>query len=298
MRTLLACIAVLSMACDKPAPLPDAGTAAPSSSTKLAVPAKSTPKPVDVPVPEDLSKPPADAQKTASGLVTKVLKKGDGKTNPGPESKVKADYSGWTADGKMFASTVKRGKPVDWTVNELEKGWAEGVQLMVAGEKRRLWIPAELAYGKSPRMIGAPAGDLVLDIELISISGKSKPLPAPDDVAAPPKDAIKTASGLRYKVLEAGKKGDRSPGPSDRVQVHYTGWKKDGEMFDSSVAKGRPSSFSVGGVIKGWTEGLQLMKEGDKVRFWIPSNLAYGDSPGGGKPAGDLVFDVELIAIK
>jgi peptidylprolyl isomerase len=68
-------------------------------------------------------------------------------------------------------------------------------------------------------------------------------------------------------------------------------------MFDSSVKRGQPARFPVGGVIKGWTEGLQLMTVGEKARFWIPAELAYGESPGGGRPAGMLVFDVELLGI-
>src|SRR5467141_1947688 len=83
-------------------------------------------------------------------------------------------------------------------------------------------------------------------------------LPAPDDVAAPPADAKKTASGLALKVLTPGK-GKDHPGPEDKVSVHYTGWTTDGKMFDSSVTRGEPASFRVSGVIKGWTEGLQLM---------------------------------------
>ena len=86
---------------------------------------------------------------------------------------------------------------------------------------------------------------------------------------------------------------------SDRVTVHYTGWTTDGKMFDSSVVRGNPSPFSLDAVIAGWTEGLQLMKEGDTFRFWIPGKLAYGDKPRRpGAPAGTLVFDVELVAIQ
>jgi FKBP-type peptidyl-prolyl cis-trans isomerase len=80
--------------------------------------------------------------------------------------------------------------------------------------------------------------------------------------------------------------------------VHYTGWTTDGKMFDSSVVRGSPASFSLSQVIAGWTEGVQLMKVGDKFRFWIPGKLAYGDHPRPGAPAGMLVFDVELIAIQ
>src|SRR5690606_11800581 len=97
-------------------------------------------------------------------------------------------------------------------------------------------------------------------------------IPAPADVAAPPADAEKTESGLASKVLAAGK-GNVKPGESDTVKVHYTGWTTDGKMFDSSVKRGEPAEFPLNRVIPGWTEGLQLMVEGEKRRFWIPKEL-------------------------
>lgn len=118
-------------------------------------------------------------------------------------------------------------------------------------------------------------------------------IPPPPDVAAPPTDSLKTTSGLSIKVLEKGA-GTRHPGPSDRVTVHYTGWQTDGTMFDSSVARGSPATFGVTEVIAGWTEALQRMVEGEKVRVWIPEELAYQ----GGEPSGMLVFDIELIRIE
>ncbi|MCB9597747.1 MAG: FKBP-type peptidyl-prolyl cis-trans isomerase [Sandaracinaceae bacterium] len=84
------------------------------------------------------------------------------------------------------------------------------------------------------------------------------------------------------------------PGPADRVTVHYTGWTTDGEMFDSSIPRGAPATFPLNRVIAGWTEGLQLMVEGERRRLWIPPALAYEGRSG---PQGVLVFDVELIAI-
>jgi len=85
------------------------------------------------------------------------------------------------------------------------------------------------------------------------------------------------------------------PKASNTVKVHYSGWTTNGQMFDSSVVRGEPIEFPLGGVIAGWTEGLQLMVVGEKRRFWIPANLAYGENPGGGRPGGMLVFDVELL---
>ena len=125
---------------------------------------------------------------------------------------------------------------------------------------------------------------------------QAKPVPAPPDVAAPPKDAQKTSSGLASKVLVPGT-GKEHPKSTSQVTVHYTGWTTDGKMFDTSVGS-QPATFPLDRVIKGWTEGLQLMVVGEKRRFWIPGNLAYDNSPRPDAPKGMLVFDVELLAIK
>jgi FKBP-type peptidyl-prolyl cis-trans isomerase len=119
---------------------------------------------------------------------------------------------------------------------------------------------------------------------------------APKDVAAAPEDAVKTESGLASKLLQNGT-GATKPKATDLVTVHYSGWTTDGKLFDSSVKRGQPTSFPLNGVIAGWTEGLQLMVEGEQRRFWIPGKLAYGENPPAGYPAGLLVFDVELIKI-
>ena len=119
----------------------------------------------------------------------------------------------------------------------------------------------------------------------------------PKDVAAAPADAEKTDSGLKSKVLKKGT-GTKHPKATDTVKVHYSGWTTDGKMFDSSVKRGSPASFPLNRVIKGWTEGVQLMVAGEKRRFWIPAELAYGNSGAGGRPSGLLVFDVELLEIQ
>jgi peptidylprolyl isomerase len=123
-----------------------------------------------------------------------------------------------------------------------------------------------------------------------------KAIPAPADVATPPADAKKTASGLATKVLTPGK-GKDHPKDNDKVKVHYTGWTSDGKMFDSSVARGEPTSFGVSEVIAGWTEALKLMVVGEKRRLWIPAKIAYGEKARPGYPAGQLTFEVELLEI-
>jgi FKBP-type peptidyl-prolyl cis-trans isomerase FklB len=112
------------------------------------------------------------------------------------------------------------------------------------------------------------------------------------------KEGVKaTASGLQYKVLKSG--SGASPKATDTVKVHYHGTLIDGTVFDSSVDRGEPVEFPLDGVIAGWTEGVQLMKVGDKFLFTIPSKLAYGPEGRGGKigPNSTLVFEVELLEI-
>ena len=284
-------MAMLACACKKEEPKP----APPPPPPPPAV--KPPEEPKGLPAPADVAAAPADAEKTASGLASKVLQQGTGKEHPGAEDTVKVHYTGWMTDGKMFDSSVVRGTPAEFPLDHVIKGWTEGVQLMVVGEKRRFWIPAELAYGSTPRRPGGPFGTLVFDVELLGIT-KAPPAPAvPTDVAGPPKSAKKTESGIAYRVLTKGK-GKVHPTASNVVKVHYTGWTTDGKRFDSSVVRGQPAEFPLSGVIKGWTEGVQLMVEGEKTRFWIPGKLAYGDTPNPGRPYGMLVFDIELIEIK
>lgn len=106
-----------------------------------------------------------------------------------------------------------------------------------------------------------------------------------------------TESGLQYEVLTEG--NGATPAASDKVEVHYTGKLIDGTVFDSSVERGVPAMFGVTQVIPGWVEALQLMKEGDKWRLYIPSDLAYGSQGAGGiiGPNSTLIFDVELLRV-
>ncbi len=112
------------------------------------------------------------------------------------------------------------------------------------------------------------------------------------------KEGVKvTASGLQYQVLKPG--NGPAPGATDKVKVHYKGSLIDGQEFDSSYKRGEPAIFDVNQVIKGWTEGLQLMPVGSQYRFFIPANLAYGDQGAGRAigPAETLIFEVELLEI-
>lgn len=111
----------------------------------------------------------------------------------------------------------------------------------------------------------------------------------------------RTALGLAYCLLEEGPAGISVPRPTDSVRVHYSGWTPEGELFDSSRQRGQPVDFQLNGVIRGWTEGLQLMTPGDKARLWIPGHLGYGRrEPGaaaGSPPKGTLIFEIELLKV-
>ena len=291
--TLLA-VALASTACsqEKPAEAPPAEQqqAQQQGSAAAQQQPQKPAEPQQIPAPPDVAAPPADAQKTPSGLASKVLQPGTGTQHPGPEDVVTVNYTGWTTDGKMFDSSVTRGQPANFPLNRVIPGWTEGLQLMTVGEKRRFWIPEELAYKGRP----GPQGTLVFDVELLGIKEAPKPIPAPADVKAPPKDARKLPSGVAIKVLQKGT-GTEKPKATDRVEVHYTGWTTDGKMFDSSVVRGRPATFPLNAVIPGWTQALQEMTVGEKARIWIPEELAYKGRPGA--PQGMLVFDVELLNI-
>ena len=108
---------------------------------------------------------------------------------------------------------------------------------------------------------------------------------------------ITTKSGLQYQVLTEG--SGRSPKATDKVRCHYEGWLINGNVFDSSYQRGEPADFPLNGVIPGWTEGVQLMKEGAKYRFFIPYILGYGERGAGSNipPYSTLIFDVELIKV-
>lgn len=247
--------------------------------------------------PADVAAAPADATKTESGLAFKVLAKPRGTTHPGPHDKVTINFTAWTPQGELIASSVPDGEPWTLLLDDALKGLSEGLVSMGKGEKRRLWIPAELASSGRPKRRGPP-GPAVFDVELVGFVKVPDPIPVPEDVAAAPGDAKRTASGIAYKFLKRGK-GKTHPTADSTVEVHYSGWTPDGKLFDSSVRRGKPTAFPLGSVIKGWTEGVQLLVVGDKARFWIPGALAYGDKPNeAGAPTGPLVFDIELLAIK
>jgi peptidylprolyl isomerase len=169
-------------------------------------------------------------------------------------------------------------------------GVADALKMMVVGEERRLWVPADLTYKMDDPDEPPPRADVTFDVELLEIQ---KAPPTPRELKVP-RSARKTPSGLAVQVLRKGR-GTRHPGPGSRMTLHFSGWTTDGRLIESSVMAGQPATYELEGVLPGWREALQGMAVGDKVRLWIPAALAFGEKPRRGQPHGDVVYELELL---
>ena len=238
--------------------------------------------------PENVAAAPSDAKTLSKGLKVKQLVAGEGDLPTGDDM-VEFHMSAWDTTTQEFEfATSMRSKPMSGRLSDLMTVWGETLATMKPGEKTMVWADADKIVDGRGNPADAPK---TFQLELLKVTPAPK---APKSVAKPPASAKKTESGLRYQVMTPGT-GEAHPTASDRVSVHYSGWTTDGKLFDSSVQRGEPSTFGLGQVIPGWTEGLQLMVPGEKTIFWIPSELAYDGKPG--RPEGMLVFEVELLEI-
>ncbi|HPR18623.1 MAG TPA: FKBP-type peptidyl-prolyl cis-trans isomerase [Candidatus Cloacimonadota bacterium] len=236
-------------------------------------------------------------QTTTSGLQYLITKTGTG-ANATTGNIVQVHYTGTLDDGTVFDSSYDRNEPISFELGagQVIKGWDEGISLLNRGAKATLIIPPDLGYGN--RLVGPipPNSTLIFEVELIDF--KPAPIIEPYDVSG--KAAVTTESGLKFILVKAGKGIKAAPG--NTVKVHYTGYLEDGTMFDSSVKRDIPFEFELGmgKVIKGWEEGIALMKEGDQARLIIPTDLGYGSYGAGGiiPPNATLIFDVELLEVK
>ncbi len=247
---------------------------------------------------------------TGSGLQYLALQQGpDGGATPVSTDLVVFEYATTTADGVEFDSSRARGAAPQVRVSDLAMdvpGLSEGLQMMSEGDRYRFFVPPDLAYGDKVGE-GAPFGPnetLIFEVELIKVQSPERNLEAARKFLEEnaKKSGIKsTPSGLQYQVLTEGAADGKSPAATDTVEVHYQGTLLNGTEFDSSYARGQPIEFPLNRVIAGWTEGVQLMSEGDKFRFFIPPSLGYGEVGTPGGPIGPneaLIFEVELIAVK
>jgi len=229
--------------------------------------------------------PPEGSARSDSGLAWRVLVPGEGGERPGPNDQVTVLYTGWTVDGQMFDTTGAEGAPRTFAVNKVIAGFGEALQRMEPGEKRRIWIPEELAYAGKP---GRPQGMLVFDLELVSFIRAPEP---PADLAEPPEDAVKTETGLAYKVLRESE--GKRPGRQDMVLVDVNVWTPEGELRDSSTLRGEPSNFRLDLTIPAFAELLPGMAVGERWQIWSPAEMARLDEDS--VVDSPLVFVVELL---
>ena len=234
--------------------------------------------------------------KTASGLEYTITEKGNGK-KPQVGDKVVVHYTGKLLNDTVFDSSKKHGQPFSFKLGagQVIKGWDEAFLLLQVGDKATIKFGPDLGYG--PQAMGSiPANStLIFDVELLDVIEGVRPW----DVKG--KDTLTTPSGLKYIILSARPEGQKVESGS-KVKVHYSGFFKDGKMFDSSIERGQPIALTVGKgqVIKGWDEGLALLHKGEKAKFIIPYQLAYGEN---GRPPvipakSDLIFDVEIVDVQ
>jgi peptidylprolyl isomerase len=239
-----------------------------------------------------------DAIMTDSGLQYVITEHGDGAT-PQSGDIVEVNYTGRFTDGNIFDSSYEREKPLRFKAGsgQVISGWDEAIMLLRVGDKAKLIIPPELAYGEAG--VGQdipPDSTLYFEVELLGVQPPDNTPP----VAVAEADYTVTDSGLKYYDIKVGD-GD-SPRRGEMPLVHYVGWLEDGTKIDSSRDRGAPIHFTLGAeqVIPGWDEGILTMKVGGKRQLVIPPELAFGEEGAGNgliPPNAILIYEVELIAI-
>jgi peptidylprolyl isomerase len=289
------CLLVGLLACAEP---PSAGVAkaAPTPVAKQPPAAAS-----DVPVDPAFEGKPVSTKTLAGGLLVEDFVIGTGEEAKSG-SEVSVHYVGTLDDGTMFDTSHKRNRPFAFTIGEgrVIKGWDQGVPGMKVGGKRRLTVPAELAYGERKKGKIPPNSQLTFTIELVE---SVPPLPPPKDSSAFTGEPLRRVELERGLVIEDYADGEgRVAAAGDKVSVHYTGTLDDGTVFDASIARKKPISFVLGTrtVIEGWDLGIAGMKVGGLRKLTIPAELGYGDKAKGKKiPANSrLTFTVEMMAVK
>jgi FKBP-type peptidyl-prolyl cis-trans isomerase len=289
------CLLVGLLACTEPPSAAGAkGTPTPAPAAKVPPPAP------EYPVDPAFEGKPVSTNTLAGGLLVEDFVIGTGEEAK-KGSEVSVHYVGTLADGTMFDTSHKRNRPFAFTIGEgrVIKGWDEGVPGMKVGGKRRLTVPAELAYGERKKGKIPPNSQLTFTIELVE---SVPPLPDPKDASAFAGEPLRRVELERGLVVEDYVDGEgRVAAAGDKVSMHYTGTLDDGTVFDSSIPRKKALSFVLGTnmVIDGWDIGIAGMKVGGLRKLIIPAELAYGERGKGKIPANSrLTFTVELMAVR
>lgn len=234
---------------------------------------------------------------TESGVKIRMISPGKGKPIEKGD-KIRVHYTGTLVDDRKFDSSRDKDQPFEFVVGmkQVIQGWDDAFVTLKGGDKALLTIPPDLGYGDTP-MPKIPAGSwLVFDVEVLEVIKDF----APKQFDTKGHETSTSASGLSYTILEQGTGIKADKGKT--VEVHYTGFLENGDIFDSSVLRGQPISFRLGAgmVIPGWDEGIAYLNAGGKALLSIPYELAYGEAgrPPVIPPKARLIFNVELVTVK
>lgn len=240
------------------------------------------------PAADEFANPPDHAERHPSGLVSLLLREGQGKVHPDSNDMVALHFTAWDRSGKVFRTTRgSSGKAATMSLANVFPGWKEGLALMVQGEKRRLWVPGHLG----PQNSQAGPRSAVFDVELLAVV----PVPnAPKSLRQPDPGAERLSNGIHSLVVTEGQ-GQVADDPAGRILAHYVVWNSKGEVIDSTYARGRPTAFMLDGMTPALSDVLQTMKVGERRNLWVPEFAHQGQWPG--SPKGMLVFDVMLMHI-
>ena len=281
---LMACIGCSSATNSESVPTQKAGDAANKNPRE--------PGPTDKDAPEEFTT-------TDSGLKYRVLRKSESLV-PTSRDTVTVQYRGWLDDGTIFDQSYgPNGQPASFGLKNVIKGWTEGLQHVAKGGKIELEIPPSLGYAeKGFGKAVPPDATLHFIVELLDIERGPKPLtPGRVDDDAP-EEFTTNPSGLKYRIRR--KSEGQKPAPGNIVVVNYKGWLDDGTEFDNSYERAKPLNAHMDHVIKGWTEGLQLIGRGGMIELVIPNEMGYGHGGDGSRipPNATLHYLVELLDIK
>lgn len=243
-----------------------------------------------------------DVITTESGLMIETLEEGTGEI-PQPNEIVNVHYIGTLEDGTEFDNSYTRGQPIQFPLGQgaVIPGWDEGVGMMQVGEKARLTIPPDLAYGEAGAGgVIPPNATLTFEVELVSIEPPPPtPTPAPPPTSVDEEDYFDTDEGLRFAVLQVGD-GD-APVDGGGLTFHFSGWTEDGTAIGDSYSFGQPFQMTLGRdeVMPGWDLALAQMQVGEKTQFILPPELALGEegSPPVIPPNTPLIFEFELLEV-
>lgn len=239
----------------------------------------------EFPPPTLFEEAPAEAVVTESGIGSVVLEKGTGLAHPKADDTLALYFKGWSAEGQQLFTNYQDPSPASINLKKTFPAWKEASQMMVEGETRRFWIPQGLRPGAKGQ------GPAVFDLKLVEIL---PPSTFATELKNPPADAKTLPLGAKTVRVEAGD-GLVQPTEDNAALLNYTGWTADGQVFDSTLNRGRPTMIPLGRVMPAFRECVEQMVVGERRRCWIPGQVAQGNWVGG--PKGDLVFDIVLVDI-